>query len=182
MSLTSVDKPAEMMSESSSAQCLPTEMTGNETTVVDKSHSKQNTQLPNGKIKHTDNGIVKDIVKSKILVSDGGNSNCRCECSRVQEVGDSKNIPIVPVLEKNDVDDLDESSLCESVRKVNIEEEEPDLVNGIEYIVYESEKQMPDIMRLITKDLSEPYSIYTYRYFIHNWPKLCFLVSFMMEA
>ncbi|ELK27285.1 PREDICTED: N-alpha-acetyltransferase 30 [Myotis davidii] len=34
---------------------------------------------------------------------------------------------------------------------------------------------MPDIMRLITKDLSEPYSIYTYRYFIHNWPQLCFL-------
>ena len=46
------------------------------------------------------------------------------------------------------------------------------------YVEYESEKQMPDIMRLITKDLSEPYSIYTYRYFIHNWPKLCFLVSF----
>ena len=45
------------------------------------------------------------------------------------------------------------------------------------YVVYESEEQMPDIMRLITKDLSEPYSIYTYRYFIHNWPKLCFLVS-----
>jgi len=42
-------------------------------------------------------------------------------------------------------------------------------------VVYESELQMPDIMRLITKDLSEPYSIYTYRYFIHNWPKLCFL-------
>ncbi|KAF4526204.1 hypothetical protein B566_EDAN001888 [Ephemera danica] len=34
---------------------------------------------------------------------------------------------------------------------------------------------MPDIMRLIQKDLSEPYSIYTYRYFIHNWPKLCYL-------
>ncbi|ELT99450.1 hypothetical protein CAPTEDRAFT_18748 [Capitella teleta] len=38
-------------------------------------------------------------------------------------------------------------------------------------------EQMPDIMRLITKDLSEPYSIYTYRYFIHNWPKLCFLAK-----
>ncbi|XP_059142150.1 N-alpha-acetyltransferase 30-like isoform X1 [Physella acuta] len=48
-------------------------------------------------------------------------------------------------------------------------------IDGIMYEVYESEKQMPDIMRLITKDLSEPYSIYTYRYFIHNWPKLCFL-------
>lgn len=32
-------------------------------------------------------------------------------------------------------------------------------------------------MELITKDLSEPYSIYTYRYFIHNWPHLCILVS-----
>lgn len=46
---------------------------------------------------------------------------------------------------------------------------------SIAYVSYESELQMPDIMRLIQKDLSEPYSIYTYRYFIHNWPKLCFL-------
>lgn len=45
----------------------------------------------------------------------------------------------------------------------------------IHYVRYESELQMPGIMRLITKDLSEPYSIYTYRYFIHNWPQLCFL-------
>lgn len=43
------------------------------------------------------------------------------------------------------------------------------------YVSYESELQMEPIMALITKDLSEPYSIYTYRYFIHNWPKLCFL-------
>ncbi|XP_046663871.1 N-alpha-acetyltransferase 30-like [Homalodisca vitripennis] len=47
--------------------------------------------------------------------------------------------------------------------------------SGVEYVSYKSELQMPDIMRLIQKDLSEPYSIYTYRYFIHNWPKLCFL-------
>lgn len=40
---------------------------------------------------------------------------------------------------------------------------------------YENELQMPDIMRVIQRELSEPYSIYTYRYFIHNWPKLCFL-------
>ncbi|KAM9435618.1 uncharacterized protein Hap1MRO34_001727 [Clarias gariepinus] len=45
----------------------------------------------------------------------------------------------------------------------------------VAYVHYESELQMPGIMRLITKDLSEPYSIYTYRYFIHNWPQLCFL-------
>uniref|UniRef100_A0A2M4AMX8 N-terminal methionine N(alpha)-acetyltransferase NatC n=1 Tax=Anopheles triannulatus TaxID=58253 RepID=A0A2M4AMX8_9DIPT len=47
----------------------------------------------------------------------------------------------------------------------------------ITYQVYESERQMPAIMALIQKDLSEPYSIYTYRYFIHNWPKLCFLAQ-----
>ena len=47
----------------------------------------------------------------------------------------------------------------------------------IEYVQYISEMQMPMIMRIIQKDLSEPYSIYTYRYFIHNWPNLCFLVS-----
>ncbi|XP_053553301.1 N-alpha-acetyltransferase 30 [Bombina bombina] len=47
--------------------------------------------------------------------------------------------------------------------------------NPTRYVRYESELQMPDIMRLITRDLSEPYSIYTYRYFIHNWPQLCFL-------
>jgi len=34
---------------------------------------------------------------------------------------------------------------------------------------------MPGIIHLITKDLSERYSIYTYRYFIHNWPHLCYL-------
>ncbi|XP_022691585.1 N-alpha-acetyltransferase 30-like [Varroa jacobsoni] len=51
----------------------------------------------------------------------------------------------------------------------------PFRVDGITYIAYESELQMPAMMELFQKDLSEPYSIYTYRYFIHNWPKLCFL-------
>ncbi|CAH0625444.1 unnamed protein product [Chrysodeixis includens] len=58
---------------------------------------------------------------------------------------------------------------------VSNEQQEPQ--DEIEIISYESEQQMPEIMRLIQKDLSEPYSIYTYRYFIHNWPKLCFLAT-----
>lgn len=49
-------------------------------------------------------------------------------------------------------------------------------IDGVKYLKYKDETQMPLIMNLITKDLSEPYSIYTYRYFIHNWPFLCFLV------
>lgn len=49
---------------------------------------------------------------------------------------------------------------------------------SITYKVYESELELPSIMKLIQKDLSEPYSIYTYRYFIHNWPKLCYLALY----
>jgi peptide alpha-N-acetyltransferase len=52
---------------------------------------------------------------------------------------------------------------------------EKDVSKEAVLVNYESEKQMPAIMSLIQKDLSEPYSIYTYRYFIHNWPNLCFL-------
>eukprot|EP01037_Dinobryon_pediforme_P046318 gene46318-59499_t len=32
---------------------------------------------------------------------------------------------------------------------------------------------LPDIQMLVAKDLSEPYSVFTYRYFLHNWPQLC---------
>ncbi|RGB25620.1 acyl-CoA N-acyltransferase [Rhizophagus diaphanus] len=45
----------------------------------------------------------------------------------------------------------------------------------ITYVPYSSELQLPGIMSLIENDLSEPYSIYTYRYFINNWPNLCFM-------
>ncbi|NWU89702.1 NAA30 acetyltransferase, partial [Upupa epops] len=67
------------------------------------------------------------------------------------------------------------SSLAACSFKGSRTDSQPEEDLTIRYVRYESELQMPDIMRLITKDLSEPYSIYTYRYFIHNWPQLCFL-------
>eukprot|EP01121_Diplochlamys_sp_Union-15-3_P001065 TRINITY_DN1092_c0_g1_i1.p1 TRINITY_DN1092_c0_g1~~TRINITY_DN1092_c0_g1_i1.p1 ORF type:complete len:191 (+),score=27.68 TRINITY_DN1092_c0_g1_i1:43-573(+) len=45
----------------------------------------------------------------------------------------------------------------------------------IRYEHYTKEEQMKPIMSLMEKDLSEPYCVYTYRYFINNWPKLCWL-------
>jgi len=36
---------------------------------------------------------------------------------------------------------------------------------------------LPAIRALISQDLSEPYSIYVYRYFLHEWGDLCFMVS-----
>ena len=34
-----------------------------------------------------------------------------------------------------------------------------------------------NLVELVNKSLSEPYSIYTYRYFLHNWPKLTFILE-----
>ena len=48
--------------------------------------------------------------------------------------------------------------------------------DSIELINYRDETQIADIMSMIGKELSEPYSIYTYRYFLNRWPQLCFIV------
>lgn len=34
---------------------------------------------------------------------------------------------------------------------------------------YSGEDELPEVMRLIEKELSEPYHVYTYRYFVHQW-------------
>lgn len=48
---------------------------------------------------------------------------------------------------------------------------------AIEYISYGGEHHLPLIMGLVDEELSEPYSIFTYRYFVYLWPNLSFLVS-----
>lgn len=77
-------------------------------------------------------------------------------------------------LSLNKENEIDHISSPECPLQNNLVNEER--TDSIKYVNYCNETQMPDIMRLIQKDLSEPYSIYTYRYFIHNWPQLCFLV------
>ncbi|KAG1659543.1 hypothetical protein FOA52_016166 [Chlamydomonas sp. UWO 241] len=51
----------------------------------------------------------------------------------------------------------------------------PSTSGGIQYRAYRDEVDLPVVMALIDADLSEPYTIYTYRYFLHSWPKLCYL-------
>jgi hypothetical protein len=51
----------------------------------------------------------------------------------------------------------------------------------LHYVQYESEKEneyVAAMRQLISKDLSEPYSIYVYRYFLYQWGDLCFMVCF----
>ncbi|KAI9177085.1 hypothetical protein LWI28_010864 [Acer negundo] len=45
----------------------------------------------------------------------------------------------------------------------------------IEYVIYGGEHHLPLIMNLVDQELSEPYSIFTYRYFVYLWPNLSFL-------
>ncbi|KAJ2773863.1 n-terminal acetyltransferase c complex catalytic subunit mak3 [Coemansia nantahalensis] len=48
-------------------------------------------------------------------------------------------------------------------------------VEGITFTTYKAESDLEPAIKLIDQDLSEPYSIYTYRYFVHQWPELCIL-------
>lgn len=46
----------------------------------------------------------------------------------------------------------------------------------ITYVSYGGEQHLPLVMSLVDAELSEPYSIFTYRYFVYLWPQLTFLV------
>ncbi|KQK07081.1 N-alpha-acetyltransferase MAK3 [Brachypodium distachyon] len=45
----------------------------------------------------------------------------------------------------------------------------------IAYVSYGGEQHLPLVMSLVDAELSEPYSIFTYRYFVYLWPQLTFL-------
>lgn len=48
----------------------------------------------------------------------------------------------------------------------------------LRYVRYDSAREneyVAAMRQLISKDLSEPYSIYVYRYFLYQWGDLCFL-------
>ena len=49
----------------------------------------------------------------------------------------------------------------------------------LRYVQYDSAKEkeyVAKMRQLISKDLSEPYSIYVYRYFLYQWGEFCYMV------
>ncbi|KAK8151462.1 GAG protein N-acetyltransferase [Phyllosticta citrichinensis] len=50
-----------------------------------------------------------------------------------------------------------------------------DQLRYVQYNGREEERWLPAIRQLISKDLSEPYSIYVYRYFLYQWGDLCYM-------
>ena len=59
------------------------------------------------------------------------------------------------------------STLPKTVDKNN------NIKDDVLYLDYEDESQLSTIQQMAAKDLSEPYSIFTYRYFLLKWPELC---------
>lgn len=79
--------------------------------------------------------------------------------------------PATPLLRRRDVE------MSEGARL-------PDEVN-LQYVQYELEREhlfLDPIRQLISKDLSEPYSIYVYRYFLNQWGDLCYMVNLPLSS
>ncbi|KIK56199.1 hypothetical protein GYMLUDRAFT_47414 [Collybiopsis luxurians FD-317 M1] len=49
------------------------------------------------------------------------------------------------------------------------------LSDVITYRAYTGEQDLPHVIDLVSSELSEPYVIYTFRYFLCQWPHLAFL-------
>lgn len=120
---------------------------------------------------HCVNGLINGIDEDSRCSHSGArllsesSSPCECKSSTLLSLCASSKEEESATVEKNEL-------------SITIKDQKDEIM----YVSYESELQMPDIMRIMNKDLSEPYSIYTYRYFIYNWPKLCFLVSNLVSV
>ncbi|KAG6013677.1 hypothetical protein E4U43_007169 [Claviceps pusilla] len=58
-------------------------------------------------------------------------------------------------------------------------------MTDLRYIQYRHElesRYLPAIRSLISKDLSEPYSIYVYRYFLCQWAHLCYMALHPIDS
>lgn len=139
--------------------------------------NKLNSNITNGTSDHLQGSgspaSPEDSLPRDVALSEANSHVNNVHCS--EAAGDGTEEPQTSSGQMHIVRNLVEEALENLENALSMQEKPND---EIEIISYESELQMPEIMRLIQKDLSEPYSIYTYRYFIHNWPKLCFLATF----
>lgn len=51
------------------------------------------------------------------------------------------------------------------------------LEDNFNFETFSNESDLEPIIKLVEKDLSEPYSIYTYRFFIYDFPRMCIMVQ-----
>lgn len=56
--------------------------------------------------------------------------------------------------------------------------EEAYSAENLKIVAYSRNEEIEPMIKMIESELSEPYSIFTYRYFLINWPQLCLLVIY----
>ncbi|XP_015587027.1 N-alpha-acetyltransferase 30 [Cephus cinctus] len=158
-----------------------------EAATVDSNDEVSKSDITKGKVKSMKNSNVEDIatldIESRLSLQTSENcpephTNGLHQVNGICDSPERGTDAITGLMNKTQNMDTSHSNKSENVGAPTIESKDSD----IQYVSYTSELQMPDIMKLIQKDLSEPYSIYTYRYFIHNWPKLCFLAMHEEEC
>ena len=126
--------------------------------------TKGGTAIPNDKIR---DNVLDNVNSEPLQMMALGCNNSFFMTSKV--------LPEEGIYRSKELPQFLQDSLCESLSKINISDESGNQ-KTVNFMDYHSEESLPDLTALITKDLSEPYSIYTYRYFLHNWPQLSFLV------
>lgn len=112
------------------------------------------------------------------LVMNGSQSPCIKSASNQTSTENEESTELSEISHHHHPVEVNPSPKCPELEIVEVLRDLPDKTTEtfqLTYKVYESELELPSIMKLIQKDLSEPYSIYTYRYFIHNWGHLCYL-------
>lgn len=156
--------------------------------------NNNNTKHCSSQLKHLNqNCNLENASKLNTLAAVASGGDC-CFSGQSSPYSNESNCTIVKLqnelnLSTDEHDDSVDSSIKDTVQSIVCNPcdgsslcNNDEIIGGIKYVSYKSELQMPDIIKLIQKDLSEPYSIYTYRYFIHNWPKFCFLVSIFLYS
>mmetsp|Transcript_14500 Transcript_14500/g.12307 ORF Transcript_14500/g.12307 Transcript_14500/m.12307 type:complete len:180 (+) Transcript_14500:52-591(+) len=48
-------------------------------------------------------------------------------------------------------------------------------IDDLKFKTFEHEEELDTIIKMVEVELSEPYSVFTYRYFLQTWPHLCFM-------
>ncbi|WWC57630.1 uncharacterized protein I303_100162 [Kwoniella dejecticola CBS 10117] len=71
-------------------------------------------------------------------------------------------------------DELDEDRATSIIEPVKLIDDKGDELFYRRY--KDEESDLPYMMRLVEQELSEPYNVYTFRYFLIDWPNLAFLV------
>lgn len=69
----------------------------------------------------------------------------------------------------------DTQANCSSLIEPDDDNSDDESIEGIAFLDYTDESQLESVMDLVGRDLSEPYSIFTFRYFLMRFPQLCLL-------